>query len=98
MRADRQGKANVGDRVTNVNDVGAEPASDVQLGGQNAIEVVHEIVENDQRDHVSITIVQKENNDRQHPENGCCIGQIPIDEISRCPAHVQDASARRTKK
>jgi len=29
----------VGDRVTNVIEVGAEPASDVQLGGQNAINV-----------------------------------------------------------
>jgi len=41
----------VGDRVTNVIEVGAEPASDVQLGGQNAINVAHEFVVNNQRCH-----------------------------------------------
>ena len=98
MRADRQGEANVGDRVAYVIKVGAEPALNVQLGGQNTIEIVHEIVENDQRDHVLVTAGQKENHQRQHPENGYCIGRIPINEISRCPTHVQDASARRVKK
>ena len=98
MRPDRQSEDNVGDRVTNVVEVGAEAASDVQLGGHNAIKVVHEIVEEDQWDHVPVAVVKKENHERQHPENGYCICQIPIDEISPCLRHVQDASVRRTKK
>ena len=57
MRPDRQGEANVGDRVTNVIEVGAEPAFDVQLGGQNPIKVVYKIIENDQRDHVPVAVV-----------------------------------------
>ena len=77
---------------------GAEAASDVQLGGHNAIKVVHEIVEEEQWDHVPVAVVEKENHERQDPENGRCIGQIPIDEISPCLRHVQDAPARRTKK
>ena len=59
MRADRQGENNVGNRVTNVVEVGAEPTSDVQFSGQDAIEVVHEIVKYDQRDQVLEAVVQK---------------------------------------
>jgi hypothetical protein len=57
----------MGNRVTNVIEVGTEPASDVQLGGQNPIEIVYEIVENNQRDHVLVAVVEKEDHERQHP-------------------------------
>jgi hypothetical protein len=98
MRPDGQGEANVGNRVTNVIEVGAEPASDVQLGGQNPIEVVHEIVENDQWDHVLVAILEKKNRERQDPKQGRRIGQIPISEICDNCTHDQAASAPRTKK
>jgi hypothetical protein len=88
----------MGDCVTNVIEVGAEPASDVQLGGQYAVKIVHDIVENDQWDYVQIAVVQKENNKGKYSENGRYTGQIPIDEISQRTAYVQDTSASRTKK
>jgi hypothetical protein len=57
----------VGNRVTNVIKIGAEPASDIQLAGQQTIKVVYEIIKNDQRDHVPVTVVQKQNYERQDP-------------------------------
>jgi hypothetical protein len=68
MRADGQGEADMGDRVTNVVEVGTEPASYIKFGGENAIEIIHEIVENDQGDHVLVAILKKKNHERQDPE------------------------------
>ncbi|EGW55706.1 hypothetical protein TevJSym_ab00580 [endosymbiont of Tevnia jerichonana (vent Tica)] len=47
MRANRQRQGNVSDSVANVIKIGAEAAPDIQFAGQNAIEVVHDIIEDD---------------------------------------------------
>jgi hypothetical protein len=88
----------MGDRITNVVEVGAEPASDIQFGRENAIEIVHEIVENDQGDHVLVAILEKKNHERQDPEQGRSIRQIAISEICCNRPHDRAASAPRTKK
>ena len=87
MRANRQGQDDMSDRVANVVEVSAEPAFDVQLGGQNAVQIVHDVVEHNQRDQVSVAIVQKENDERQDAEKRRHVSQISVYEVSLRMCH-----------
>ena len=66
MDADDHGNKDVRKRVAHVVQTGAEVTLKSQLLGQDSIQIIHEVVEDDQRTEISDTIVQKKNTERQH--------------------------------
>lgn len=54
---DRQSQGNVGNRIADIVEIGTEPAADVKLTGQNTVQVIHNIVEDDQRDQIAVAVI-----------------------------------------
>ena len=66
MNADDHGNKDVRKRVAHVVQSGAEVTLKSQLLGQDSIQIIHDVVEDDQHTEISDTIVKKKNTERQH--------------------------------
>ena len=87
VRPNRQGQDDMGDHVAGVVEVAAKPASDVQLGGQNAVQIVHHVVVKDQRNQKSVAVVKEENYQGQYAQDRRRVGQVPVNEVALRVCH-----------
>ena len=71
----------VSDCIANVVQESTEVASDVQLGRQHSIQIIHDVVVYDQRKQELVSVLAKENTDRNYAKNRYDVGQIPENDV-----------------
>ncbi len=49
--------------IADIVEISSVLAADVELGSQDTVQVVHHIVEDDQRDEIAVTIIEKAQHD-----------------------------------